>query len=72
MVQTPCPKCTVISHRTNRFRQELQSRVSVGTVATLAVEWALMPLFAPPNPNYGMSLEKAREKVCLKVFAQYH
>jgi hypothetical protein len=46
-----------------RMRQQLQSRLSFGTIISLAVEWALMPLFAPPNPNYGISLSKAREKV---------
>lgn len=46
-----------------RFRQQLQSRLTFGTIISLAVEWGLMPSFAPPNPNYGISLSKAREKV---------
>jgi hypothetical protein len=46
-----------------RSRQQLQSRLTFGTIVSLAVEWGLMPLFAPPNPNYGISLSKAREKV---------
>jgi hypothetical protein len=37
--------------------------LTFGTIISVAVEWGLMPLFAPPNPNYGISPKKAREKV---------
>lgn len=53
------------SSRCIRFRQQLNQRFSSGTIASLAIEWGLMPMFAPPNPNYGISAEKAREKVQL-------
>ena len=46
----------------------MQARVTFGTFVTLAVEWGLMPTFAPPNPNYGISAAKAREKVFLTSF----
>jgi hypothetical protein len=52
-----------VSHSILRYRQQLQSRLTLGTILSIAIDWGLMPLFAPPNPNYGISLEKAREKV---------
>jgi hypothetical protein len=41
----------------------MQGRVTFGTMLSLIIDWGLMPSFAPINPNYGISLEKAREKV---------
>jgi hypothetical protein len=52
-----------VSYRIFRYRQQLQARLTFGTILSIAIDWGLMPLFAPPNPNYGISLEKAREKV---------
>jgi hypothetical protein len=49
-----------------RYRQQLQSRVTFGTIVSVAIDLGLMPSFAPPNPNYGISLEKAREKVIVE------
>jgi hypothetical protein len=44
----------------------MQGRVTLGTIISLIIDWGLMPSFAPINPNYGISLEKAREKVRLE------
>jgi hypothetical protein len=41
----------------------MQGRVTFGTILSLIIDWGLMPSFAPINPNYSISLEKAREKV---------
>jgi hypothetical protein len=41
----------------------MQGRITLGTMISLIIDWGLMPSFAPINPNYGISLEKAREKV---------
>lgn len=63
LLQTLQLYCVAFSQQICRYRQQLQGRLTFGTFISVAVEWGLMPLFAPPNPNYGISPEKAREKV---------
>ena len=54
---------SAISRDIIRYRQQIQGRITFGTMLSLIIDWGLMSSFAPINPNYGISLEKAREKV---------
>ncbi len=55
-----------------RYRQQLQSRLTFGTILSVVIDLGLMSSFAPPNPNYGISLDKAREKVVVEIGVLAH